>query len=87
MEKLYKEFGDRIEFIGINVGTEKDLQSFIEKYHLTFPVSYDRGNKIASLFEAKIETNILIDRKGVITYKEKGFWDDMNEYLRKLIDE
>ena len=88
MEKLYKEFGDRIEFIGINVGTEKDLQGFIEKYHLTFPIAYDRGNKIAALFDAKIETNIFIDRKGVITYKEKGFfWDDMNEYLRKLIDE
>ena len=88
MEKLYKEFGDRIEFIGINVGTEKDLRSFVQEYHLTFPIAYDRGNKIASLFGARIETNIFIDRKGVITYKEKGFyWDEINSYLRKLIDE
>ena len=69
MEKLYKEFGDRIEFIGINLGTEKDLKNFIKKYHLTFPVSYDKGDKLASLFDARIETNILIDRRGVGIYR------------------
>jgi peroxiredoxin len=87
VEELYKEFGDRIEFIGINLGTEKDLNNFIKKHHLTFPITYDRGNRIASLFDAKIETNILIDRKGIITFKEKGFRDDMKQYLRKLIQE
>ena len=85
MEKLYKEFGDKIEFIGINLGTEKDLAKFIEKYHLTFPISYDRKSRLASLFDAGIETNILIDKKGIITFKEKGFRDDMDQYLRKLI--
>lgn len=85
MEELYKEFGDRMAIIGINLGTEKDLKNFMKKYHLTFPISYDGENRIASLFDAKIETNILIDRKGVITYKEKGFRDDMDRYLRKLI--
>jgi peroxiredoxin len=87
VEELYKEFGDSIEIIGINLGTEKDIKDFIKKHHLTFPISYDRENRTASLFDAKIETNILIDRKGVITFKEKGFRDDMDQYLRKLIQD
>jgi peroxiredoxin len=85
VEELYKKFGSGIEFIGINLGTEKDLKNFINKNQLTFPVSYDKGNKIASLFNAKIETNILIDKNGVITFSEKGFRDDIDKYLEKLI--
>ena len=87
MEKLYKKFGDRIQFIGVNLGIEKDLGEFIEKYHLTFPISYDRKKSLASLFKAGIETNILIDKKGTITLKEKGVPDDLEQYLRKLIQD
>lgn len=84
MEKLYKEFGDRIEFIGVNLGTETDIDDYVKKNGLTFPVFYDDGNKITSLFDAKIETHFLINKKGIITYKERGFSEAVVPLLRKL---
>jgi len=86
VEKLYEEFGDRIEFLGVNLGTEADIKDYIKKRGLTFPVFYDKGNTIASLFDAKIETHILIDKNGVITYKERGFNKDLASYMRRLLE-
>lgn len=86
MEKLYEEFGERIEFIGINLGVRGEMDEFMKKNHLHFPVFYDEGNKISSLFDAKVETNILIDKRGVITYDERGFGEDVRAYLRKLLE-
>ncbi|MCL5021772.1 MAG: TlpA family protein disulfide reductase [Nitrospirae bacterium] len=84
MEKLYKEFGREIEFIGINLGTKGKIGDFVREYGLTFPVGYDEGYGISSAFGAKIETNILIDRKGVIAFKSRDFQEDMGTYLKKL---
>ena len=84
MEKLYKEFGNRVEFIGINMGFKNSIKEFVKDYGLTFPVVYDEGNKLAAAFGAKIETNIFIDRKGLVKFKERGFPDDIEKYLKKL---
>jgi peroxiredoxin len=84
VEKLYKEFGDRIDFIGVNLGTEADIKEYMKKNGLTFPVFYDDGNRITSLFDAKIETHILINKDGVITYKERGFSEEIVPFLKRL---
>ena len=86
MEELYKEFGGRIEFIGINLGIKGNIGDFVKNNHITFPVGYDEGDKISKAFGAWIETNILIDRKGVITYKERGLQEDLRKYLRKALE-
>jgi peroxiredoxin len=84
VEKLYEEFGGRVEFLGVNLGTEADIKDYMKKRGLTFPVCYDKGNTIASLFDAKIETHILIDKSGVITYKERGFSEGIVPFLKRL---
>jgi peroxiredoxin len=84
VEKLYEEFGDGIEFIGVNLGTEADIKDYMKKNGLTFPVFYDEGNKVTSLFDAKIETHILINKNGVITYKERGFSKGIVPFLKRL---
>ncbi len=87
MEKLYKKFGDRIEFIGVNLGFKNKVQEFVKDNGLTFPVTYDEGNKLATIFSAKIETNILIDRSGVVKFKSREFQENMEEHLRRLSEE
>jgi len=87
VEKLYKEYGNRIEFIGINMGLKGNVDEFVKKYGLTFPVAYDEGSKLASVFGAKIETNIFIDRKGLVKFKERGFPDDIEKHLKKLSEQ
>jgi hypothetical protein len=58
----------------------------VKSSRISFPVSYDDGNKISAAFGAQIQTNILINRRGVIAYKERGFREDMDKYLRKLLE-
>lgn len=86
MEKLYKEFGDRIEFIGVNLGIKGQIADFVKNNHISFPIAYDEGNKVSSAFGALIETNILVDRRGIITYRERGLQEDIAKHLRKVLE-
>lgn len=86
MEELYKEFGGRIEFIGINLGIKGQIGNFVKNNHITFPVAYDEDNKISAAFGALIETSILIDRKGAIAYRERGIQEDLHKYLKKVLE-
>ena len=86
MEELYKEYGGRIEFIGINLGIKGKIGDFVKNNHITFPVAYDEGDKVSKAFGARIETNILIDRKGVITYQERGVQEDLRKYLKRVLE-
>jgi peroxiredoxin len=86
VEKLHKKFGERIEIIGINLGIKKEIEGFLKKRHITFPIAYDKDNVVASAFDAKVDTHILIDRKGVIRFKERGFPEDMDKEIEKLIE-
>ncbi len=86
MEELYKEFGGRIEFIGINLGYKANIGDYVRKNHLTFPVAFDDRDKVSKAFGASIETNILIDKKGVITYKDRGVQEDLKKHLKKVLE-
>jgi peroxiredoxin len=70
VEKLYREFGDKIEFIGINQDDKKKIEDFVKKFELSFPIARDAEKNIASAFNARIPTHILIDRQGTIRYVE-----------------
>ncbi len=85
MEELYKEFGHRIEFLGINLGDKGKIEEYVRNNHISFPNAFDDGNKVTSAFGAMIETNILIDRSGVIVYRERGLQEDIAKHLRKVL--
>ena len=85
METLYKDLGDKIQFIGINQGDkEEDMGKFIKEHKLSFPVVYDKDKKIASSFSARMPSQILIDIRGVIIYKEPETPRDIKKYMEKL---
>ncbi|MBI4689800.1 MAG: TlpA family protein disulfide reductase [Nitrospirae bacterium] len=83
MEKLYKEFKDRIEFIGINKGDKEKIEGFIKKYDLSFPVAHDLNEKVLTAFKARIPTYVLIDTNGKIRYKEPDLPE--SKHLDELI--
>jgi peroxiredoxin len=82
-ESLHEEFGG-VQFIGVNLGVKEDIKKVIESRHISFPIVYDDDSKIAEAFGAEMQTNILIDKKGTIVYKERGFDEDIAKYLKKL---
>jgi hypothetical protein len=82
-ESLHGDFRG-VEFIGVNLGIKDDIDRLVKSMNISFPIVYDEGNRIAEAFGAEIQTNILIDKKGTIVYKERGFEEDIAKYLKKL---
>ncbi|MBI5639666.1 MAG: redoxin domain-containing protein [Nitrospirae bacterium] len=68
MEKLYKEFGGRVEFIGMNQGDKEKIGPFRKKYGLSFPNAHDDNRKILSAFKARVPTHVLIGIHGTVQY-------------------
>ncbi len=86
IERLYRKYGDSVEFIGVNLGVKNEIDRFVESTHIGFPIVYDEGDKIAKAFGAQVQTNILINRSGIIVYDERAFREDMDDYLIKLMN-
>lgn len=82
VEELYKQSGDKIEFIGVNIAVNENLQRirrFIKETNLSFKNIYDKDHKVTKLFKVmQTPTNIIIDRNGVIKYKGKNVPDTVD---------
>ena len=81
---MYRRFGDRVEFIGINLGFREKIPEYMKKNNLNFPVAYDKGEKILSSFGARVPTSILIDLNGRIRYKDADPPEDIEKSLEEL---
>ncbi len=89
-EKLYKEYGDDIEFVMVNLtdGTRETIEGakkFIEKEEVTFPVYFDVNSEAAAAYQVtSIPTTYFIDDQGYLVAYAKGAMDE--EMIRKGID-
>jgi peroxiredoxin len=70
VEKMFNEFSDKIVFIGISEDDRGKIEDFLKKLELSFPIARDAEKNIASAFNARIPTHILVDRQGTIRYVE-----------------
>ncbi|MGG3470246.1 TlpA disulfide reductase family protein [Neobacillus pocheonensis] len=70
LRKLYEQYKDRIDFYGINVTTEEkpeNINAFITKNNLQYPVLLDEHKHAADLYELHaLPTMFLIDKDGYI---------------------
>lgn len=67
---MFKEFNDRIAFIGISQDAKDKIEDFVKKFELSFPIASDAEKNITPAFDARIPTHILIDMQGTIRYSE-----------------
>jgi len=68
VEKMFKEFSNKIVFIGISQDDKGKVEDFVKKFELSFPVVHNAGKSIMSSFNARIPSYILIDVQGRIRY-------------------
>ncbi|MGL4849838.1 MAG: TlpA family protein disulfide reductase [Clostridium sp.] len=85
IEKLYKEYGNDIVILTINVGenTEK-VKKFVEEDKYTFPVLLDKDMKVSEEYGARyLPTSVLINEKGEIANYRNGAMDyqQMKEFV------
>lgn len=69
MNNVFKEYqAEGVEILAINVGeAELRVNDFIDKYGLDFPILYDRGGTVTSLYNfIPLPTTFLIDEDGKI---------------------
>jgi thiol-disulfide isomerase/thioredoxin len=89
--KLYEKYGDKFDLYGVNItlgDNMKNIQAFVDKHKLNFPVLLDMSGEVTDLYQIQpIPTSFLVDKNGVIQdmfYTES--FSTMERKLKKLID-
>ncbi len=89
-EATYKELGDKIQIVAVNIGysdDEKSVRAFRDKYKLTMPIVIDDGT-LTKLFHVNVTPQHVIIGKDVrFQYMGHAENDDLNAALAKVLAE
>lgn len=86
LKEYYSELkDDGLNVLGIDIRESvKKVKSLIEKMQINYPVVLDSDAKVASLYKVVgIPLNIILDKNGVIVYKENR--PPSKEFLKDLL--
>ena len=75
MEEAYRQYADRVEIIALSTDaddTDEVLAAYTKELGMTFPVGRDTVGLSEKLDVIFIPTTVLIDRYGVICFRETG---------------
>lgn len=74
LAEAYAEFGDRVEFIGVNMSDPAVVaQNFADRYGVTFPILLDDGSALTLGLGITIApTTLFVDANGVIVDQVSG---------------
>jgi len=88
MDQIYKKYAAAgFVLLGVNVDTDSaDAQKFLAQVPVSFPIAYDRENKVAKIYSVEtMPTTVFIDRKGRVRQLHRGYKPgDENEYLSEI---
>ena len=89
MEKLQKEQGDRVIVLAVNMTNAeksiKDVESFISKRNLTFPVALDKDGRVSVQYEVySYPTTYFLDEEGNILNISRGAMT--KETMEKMLE-
>jgi len=85
MHKKYESLGFKL--LGVNVEADtKDAEQWLAKTPVTFPILYDRENKVTQMYSVNaMPSTVFIDRKGNVRYVHRGYKaGDEAEYLNQI---
>ncbi|SMF78615.1 Thiol-disulfide isomerase or thioredoxin [Paenibacillus uliginis N3/975] len=92
LSKFASAYAEDLDVYGINVtkyDNEKKARQFVQDFALTYPIMFDQEGKVfEDVYKGKVfPTNVLIDRRGVITEIILGAPDpeDLEKKIKKLI--
>ncbi len=76
LQRLYAELEDEgLVVIGVNRDERaRDMNGWIRRYHLTFPVVPDPDSAIARRYDPTVmPSSYIIDRRGIVRHVHRGF--------------
>ena len=86
IQELYKDFGEKVNFILLTQEELEKVQGFINKKGYELPIYFPQMQAPEVLQENSIPTNYVIDAAGKIIIKETGAADWNSTKVRKLLD-
>lgn len=73
MEKFYKDHGQKIEILAVNLDPQNDVQAFVKENRITFPVLLDQNGETQQTYSIiSVPTTFIIDEEGLIVKKHIG---------------
>lgn len=88
MNDLQTRYGKQgLQIIGINLDSDRSAAlTFLENRPASFILAYDPEGKTPQAYGLKVmPTSYLIDRRGQVIFVHKGFKEDQQQELEKLI--
>jgi thiol-disulfide isomerase/thioredoxin len=79
LNQLQKQYGDQVRFTGIVPGkayTASDVQAFMDKYKITWPILIDTGKAVSAALQAKVtpEAYLLRGKKNIYYHGSIDNW-------------
>ena len=87
IQDLYKDYGNKVNFILLTQEEPDKVQRFINKKDYELPIYFPKMQAPEVLQENSIPTNYVIDTTGKIIIKETGATDWNSKKVRKLLDD
>lgn len=77
LNEMKARYGDRIEFVGVNVDTDRKLADrFLKKHPAQFALRYDPEGALAKQYRLTgMPSAILLNAKGEVVHRHDGFRD------------
>lgn len=91
IKKIYRSFHDRMAILAINVSINDSVEKarrYVKKYDLPYAVAFDEGAKVTRAYGVMgTPTQFVIDRNGVIRYRDAATPRDLAEHFAALAGE
>ena len=90
LERLWQERQGSLEVLGVSVdvGDPERVKSFVRAVGVTFPILLDPEGKAGRPYRIRaLPTSFVIDRSGILRYREIGYRDWTSSETRYFLDE
>ncbi len=86
IQKLYDEYGDRVDFYMITNEERQPVEEFMRLKNFTFPITYQIIGEPAPLDILEPPGSYIIDKNGYIVVKESDIADWDSKKVRELLN-
>ena len=86
IQKLYNDYGNKMEFVLIASDTKDKVEPFLKKNNYSLPIFYEKSRILQEFQTNSIPTTYLINKNGEIVVSEKGAKNWNSDATRKIID-
>lgn len=86
LEKLYADYGSKVEFLLVSNENPEPIREYIEKKKYTFPVYLTLSAPPASMETKSIPTTFILNKDGQQVFNKSGAFDWNSKKVRDYLD-